>query len=168
MHDVYDWLETEVDTRELLVITPLISAVLLAVAIGTLMALQLVGVTLPNNSSGLSLNPATLLPVLAVGALIEELICRAPLTLAAHISNRAGIRWFPLVSAILLSILFGVLHGSVANIAIQGVAGIVYSVIYLKSNPRGFWKAIFFSTYAHIAYNSILVSIMYLLGYTTF
>lgn len=65
-----------------------------------------------------------------------------------------------LSSVVILSVLFGYLHGNVLNITLQGVAGLFFSVLYLKRG--GYWnndpvKGLCSSTAAHALFNIVLV-----------
>jgi len=107
-----------------------------------------------------------LFPVLFVifllAALLEEVVFRLPLVifvkLGWSVTKVLGV-------ALLLSIIFGFLHGGVSHIYLQGVGGLLYSVIFLKCGgfQGNFSKAVGVSTAVHFLYNMTLILLIFIL-----
>ena len=74
------------------------------------------------------------------------------------------------LGALALSIAFGLVHGSFKNIFVQGIGGLVYSIIFLKCGgfQRRFFKAIASSTLAHAAFNMFCAFMLALNGIREF
>jgi len=89
---------------------------------------------------GISFEPATFFPeripfvllliVLLLIAILEELVFRiAPLgILAWHGAHTSTL----LVTAAVSSVIFGYMHGGLANIPVQGLSGLILSLLFLK------------------------------------
>ena len=88
-------------------------------------------------------------------ALAEEIFFRAPLVYVASIFQSIKIT---LIAAAIFSIIFGMLHGGLRNILIQGVMGFLFSMSFLKCG--GFhgkvFKPLLSATSAHFLYNFII------------
>lgn len=65
------------------------------------------------------------------GVFIEEIVFRAPLSIAVFIFGECA----PvlIVASLISSIIFGFIHGDIWNVACQGVGGLIYCVIFLKT-----------------------------------
>lgn len=117
--------------------------------------LRIIGVQLANRP----LNPQIIgwsLPfVIFFYAFREELMFRFPIYFVA---SMVGVNRFVLVYAFILSIGFGVAHGSWVNIFIQGFAGIYWSILYIKcgGGQGRVFKPLLASSFAHFAFNGIL------------
>lgn len=81
---------------------------------------------------------------------MEELLFRAPLSLLSRKSPR-----MVALSSLVLSGLFGYVHGGLATVPVQGVLGILLSLIYLKAggSTGKFIRPFVVSSVAHILYN---------------
>ena len=93
------------------------------------------------------------LSFLAVSAFIEELMFRAPLMLVVGSGRYPSL---VAVAAIALSCAFGYVHfGGISSIPVQGILGIMLSVMFLKFGGanRKLWKPLFCTTFAHLATN---------------
>lgn len=99
-------------------------------------------------------------------AALEEAAFRYPITIAVDLESRVGTFPLVIVSAIALSILFGYLHGGILFIFIQGVSGLLYSVLFLKCGgyARKALKPVATCTAAHFAWNAGFFSTIYALG----
>ncbi|MEI6346062.1 MAG: CPBP family intramembrane glutamic endopeptidase [bacterium] len=94
--------------------------------------------------------------------LMEEILFRGPLAAVAYKYKQFErvIAW-----TLISSILFGLAHGGPANILMQGLGGITYSVVFLKSgglhgNPL---KGLLASSSCHALFN-LIVGTMAVLG----
>lgn len=152
-HRINAWLEREIVTRNL---PYFITLAILCAWITTIfgqMFLSLWDVQLSNGNvsdirqmSSFWAFTNFMIPVV----MMEELIYRAPLVLVAHFSR-------PLIipSILVSSVLFGWAHGDWTNIFVQGVDGIIFSVVFLKCGgmrnnlPKGLLSA----TIAHILFD---------------
>lgn len=87
-------------------------------------------------------------------AIFEEMLFRMPLAIAAEFCRPKTI----VILVIVLSIIFGYLHGSFHHIYFQGAHGLVYSVIFLKAGgfQRRPFKALLAATIIHASYNLAL------------
>jgi membrane protease YdiL (CAAX protease family) len=66
--------------------------------------------------------------------------------------------WFVLMIVLISSLLFGYHHGSYANILIQGIGGLLYSLIFIKYSEGG-TKLIYAGTVViltHLIYNTLI------------
>ncbi len=101
-----------------------------------------------------------LLPFLAA---LEELIFRLPLAIFLKYNIQPGAL---LVVAVLLSILFGLAHGGLVGVPIQGIMGLVFCVVFLKCGglQMKYQKAFLSSTAVHFTYNILAFSIFLLFG----
>jgi membrane protease YdiL (CAAX protease family) len=57
-----------------------------------------------------------------------------PLILVMHFIKN---RWVTLAAVVASAIVFGFIHGGVANIAIQGVGGLIYGIMFIKFSEQG-------------------------------
>lgn len=92
-------------------------------------------------------------------ALTEEVIFRF-LPLVLCISFEKSRKFWPLV-AIVSSILFALVHGSWGNIFLQGVGGLLYSVVFglisiKDAKIESFIKALITTTVLHAMYNLVI------------
>ena len=90
-----------------------------------------------------------------VAFFLEEMLFRAPLYVPIYFG------WTNILipCVIILSGIFGWLHGGIGNIFIQGLAGLVFSIVFLKCGgmQREFWKGLFSSTATHTASNALII-----------
>ncbi len=100
-------------------------------------------------------------------ALIEEALLRLiPLGFSLKFW---GINWKTAGMTILSSAVFGYLHGGIEYIPIQGVAGLVYCVLFLKvsgweSKKRSILKAYLSVVCLHAMFDGIAITIAILIG----
>lgn len=100
---------------------------------------------------GLTIN--VWLPVILLGlATMEEVMFRFPLALFVEGDWRMG---DILIVAVLLSALFGILHGGLINIFLQGVGGFLWSLVFLKCGgaEKNYAKGVLASTLCHFFFN---------------
>jgi predicted Abi (CAAX) family protease len=93
-------------------------------------------------------------PHIAYAAAKEELVYRiVPLSWSVTCLGITPTLWI----ALILSIIFGLIHGNAYNILLQGVGGIVYSIIFLKCGGLGhhFVQASLCVVVAHCLHNSL-------------
>ncbi len=87
------------------------------------------------------------------GPMIEECIFRfVPLALSSWSKNR----WHVAIAIGISSFAFGLVHGGYANLPIQGISGVVFSLVFLKWSGwlEDLGKGLFASTAVHIAFNT--------------
>lgn len=106
------------------------------------------------------LSPLTAAIVL-ITVFLEELMFRFPLAFFRKLP-------FPVVMAMVavLSVVFGRVHGSWLNVPIQGVIGVMFSLLFLKlgglNGSKG--KALLLMTAIHFVYDAMALSVNYLSG----
>ncbi len=95
--------------------------------------------------------------LLGLSAISEEFFFRAPL----FAIGKACSRTVTLGAAAGLSIIFGLLHGGLAHIPLQGVLGFILSLVFLKCGGLqcNFYKALAASSATHFLYNMGVVAI---------
>lgn len=99
------------------------------------------------------------LPFIVLGAAAaEELLFRLPLALAVW---RWGTSWKVVLSAVILSAIFGAVHGTLMHIFIQGVIGLVLSTVFLKCGgfQGRYVKATVASSATHAMFNGVLITL---------
>lgn len=115
-----------------------------------------------SNSSYAGSIPVIVLIYIPLAALFEELLFRLiPLSLAICKSKTPEMVLFAIISS---SFLFGMLHGNVFRVIIEGVVGVILSVLFLKCGAyqKKFFKATMCSTAAHYALNIfVMLSVMF-------
>lgn len=95
----------------------------------------------------------TLFLAVIVAPLCEEFMYRLlPIRVVKKYTSDMRIIWLVIM---LSSTLFGLAHGSLANIFVQGATGLVFGWIYLKG---GYWAAVL----THALYNGLVISIFFL------
>ena len=106
-------------------------------------------------------------PFMLIGlAFFEEILFRFPLSLIIEYDRSIA---EVLTAALVLSVIFGVIHGSVHHIFIQGVGGFIYSILFLKSGglQKDYPKAVAVTTVIHFMFNAILVVFAIAMGKTS-
>ena len=108
-------------------------------------------------------------PLELVGvAIIEELLFRIiPLiVLIRYVNNRFII----IVSVLVLSASFALIHGGWEKIFLQGVGGVVYSILFIKYSAGGtkFLQASLVVILVHIIFNAVTTLLAVSAGATTF
>lgn len=93
-----------------------------------------------------------------INSVVEELIFRAPLTIAGKFFPRGGTT---VAIAIGSSVIFGWIHGGIVTIPMQGVMGLVLSACYLKCGGQDgkFWKPFLVTVTIHTLANWILLTL---------
>jgi membrane protease YdiL (CAAX protease family) len=91
-------------------------------------------------------------------AFMEEILFRAPLGILLRLKMGLG---KVICSMLALSIFFGYLHGGIGNIFIQGMAGVILSLVFLKCGGYNLNmpKALVTTTLMHFSFNVTLVFI---------
>lgn len=111
---------------------------------------------IPNGPENLAVLPwPMILVMLYLWVYGEEIIFRVPLGLIApHVQLP-----ITLTAAVTSSVLFGYLHGGISHIAIQGISGFIYSIIFLKcGGMKGKrLKPLLASTSAHFLGNVLIM-----------
>lgn len=104
---------------------------------------------------------------LLLAAYSEEFVFRLPLALLVKWEwSVKGI----LIAASVLSVLFGLVHGGIVNIFIQGVAGFAYCLLFLKAGGMQgkVVKPLVVTTLVHFSFNGILALLVVAGGGTHF
>jgi membrane protease YdiL (CAAX protease family) len=105
-----------------------------------------------------SVGPMLIFPSLLGAAVAEELIFRlAPLAVVLYFfGRRPGLL---LLTSLVVSAVFGIVHGNYVNIFIQGMSGFLLSLLFLKCG--GFngnvFKGCATSSLGHFLFNSLIV-----------
>jgi hypothetical protein len=89
----------------------------------------------------------------------EELIFRMlPIVTGVMYLERTGYKRWLFLLILVFSVRFGYIHGTYWNILIQGVAGFLYCIIFLKAggNQFKFFQALFVTGLVHYSYNILL------------
>lgn len=101
--------------------------------------------------------------VLIAAAFGEEVISRLPLAIPIELGlSKKKI----IASAVLLSVMFGIMHGGFVNIFLQGMAGFFYSILFLKCGglKKKYTKALITTTAIHSLFNGIILLILLATG----
>ena len=96
-------------------------------------------------------------PIILLGmAFIEEIFFRFPLVLLVALKLRL---WIILAVSVILSIIFGLLHGGIPNIFLQGIGGLFYSILFLKCGGYHgkLIKPLAAAAFTHFFFNGVLV-----------
>ena len=108
-------------------------------------------------------------PVIIISvSVIEELLFRIiPLVILIRYVNN---RFVTLFSVIALSVSFGLIHSGWESVPVQGVGGILYSILFIKYAENGtrFLQASAVVILVHTIFNAILTLAIVLGGDTTF
>jgi len=85
-------------------------------------------------------------------ALIEEMMFRLPLMIAVNADADKKIIF---LFAFILSVVFGLLHGGIEHIFLQGAGGFLYCILFLKCGgyQKNYLQATAVSTAAHFLWN---------------
>jgi hypothetical protein len=98
--------------------------------------------------------------VIISGPAAEEAIFRLPLALVLNHTKNIKVLFG---SAIILSCWFGISHGNIANLATQGLSGLLFSLLFLKAGITGnIAKAFCASYFAHSLFNTYIMSLLML------
>ena len=82
-----------------------------------------------------SLSFLSAVQAVAFAAVSEELVFRI-VPLSYFIKN-CGIGWKTIRALVISSILFGLIHGDVRYVLIQGVSGLMFGVLFIKFSDKG-------------------------------
>ncbi|NTW14654.1 MAG: CPBP family intramembrane metalloprotease [Candidatus Moranbacteria bacterium] len=158
------WLRKEATIREAFVL----AVAMIVVKIGYSYVL---GIAFPQLKDAVDNAPKLGMTILAFStpflflfyALMEEVIFRAPLSIAEDLGW--SVRGM-MVASLVLSVVFGLLHGSPANIPYQGVAGFFYCIMYLKCGglTGNGMKAIAVTSISHFTWNMLCIANLYCHG----
>lgn len=166
MAKLWRWLEKELHGFDLLVFIFKCSVLNILWCCLVMLVLHIINVEFPATRE-LPPLPAELVflaPfVLLVVALAEEIFFRLPLAWAIKVFGES--KW-TLVSAVALSTAFGLAHGHVLNIFVQGVSGLILCAIFLKCGglQKKYFKALATATLAHAFCNTLLLIAAILAG----
>ena len=145
----------------------LIEALLVNVVIYTLHNLNIITITERPSNQDIEILSWYFLPFLIFAAFKEEIVFRLPLFFA--IEREVSFQKM-IFFTIILSVIFGLFHGSIVNIFMQGFCGFVFCILFLKCGgyQKKYIKAITVTTMAHFTYNLIIVTLTLLSGSHTF
>lgn len=191
MSNFIDWLMEKPSNRErstiilksltiifaILVIMPIILAILNVQVTGKVVATQ------SDSKDSIPIMSLDFIILMALVAIIEELLFRVvPLSLAAlvvystvfllnrfyqkHIDASRIVIKAALIATIPASVIFGYAHGGLPNILVQGLGGIIFSIVYIKCGGTGKgiltgWKS---SSILHFLVDVIIFLIAYIIG----
>jgi membrane-anchored protein YejM (alkaline phosphatase superfamily) len=122
-----------------------------------------IGVEFPDQTERTMVMMTVSLGTLAARVFFEEIIFRTPLLIVIWLQKWLGRSLaVVLITSVVLSVLFGLVHGSIANIFTQGVGGLIWSVLFLKSGGMQgkFFKPIATATAAHFIWDAMLIAIV--------
>lgn len=149
---MWQWLQKEARITEV----PFIAVIVVAAYLGWCALLFVAGAfpeALLSGGNTVVVIDTGLIVYLAMSALSEEMMFRAPLTIAVRVLRRP---WAVAVCAAALSCVFGYMHeGRLWSIPIQGMFGLLTSVMYLKCGGANgkFVKPVLCTTFAHLMNN---------------
>lgn len=152
------WLKKEAQGKAALFWIFAVVKINLVYSFTALWVLSHMGVVVPNIPGIEQIFTGGIIAILIVSAkyvLLEELTFRFPLAILAWLQYSLG---SVLVFALVLSIFFGLAHGSPEHILLQGVSGFFLSLLFLKCGGlqgRPF-KALACAFSAHWLYNASL------------
>lgn len=163
MQKLWIWLEQEAtDIEEILGLIWIFFCIDIAVSlIGIFVVEIIIGVKLPECGVYLLKYPFYLFVLMLMGAVaIEEFIFRfIPLSIAYLLARKI---WnFPflfIVFAVVSSFFFGWAHGTIYNVLIQGVSGILICLLFLKCGgyQGRIFKALLVTSCYHFFFNFVL------------
>jgi membrane protease YdiL (CAAX protease family) len=161
------WLNKEIHGRQLCICVAGCLVLEIAYAFGVFVVAYLLKIEIPPVGGETTQIFTFSFPIILFGAaFIEEVIFRLPL--AIIIEMRGSIVGV-LAIALLLSAIFGFLHGGIHHIFIQGVVGFISCILFLKCGglQRNYFKALAATTVTHFLFNAILVGIAIIGGATS-
>ena len=97
--------------------------------------------------------------VLVLASVFEELTFRLlPIIFFSIFVDEVEIDWKLISVVIVSSVLFGVFHGSLNNIPLQGVLGVLFCIVFLKNGglQKKYIRATLASISVHLSYNVIV------------
>ncbi|MDO8571351.1 MAG: CPBP family glutamic-type intramembrane protease [bacterium] len=166
MERFWEWLTTKEpqgwDSVKLVVVGAIVAA---TYSVCAYILFRTLGMTFEERSDLQLPTPLALLFLfLFCAAYIEETLFRLPLIFFIWwFVKIRHIRWI-LLPALLLSMVFGAVHGGMKYILIQGVAGIIFSCVFLKAGAlKGkIIEPLLASSLTHFLTNSIIVALAFL------
>jgi membrane protease YdiL (CAAX protease family) len=160
------WLKKEVTGKKFFLCVAAFLGVRLLYALGCCAVANLLGINIPPVSRGKVPILTLSFPFFLLTAVfLEESLFRLPLAILIQRGWRIG---KILVSALILSILFGLYHGSIHHIFVQGIGGFIYSILFLKCGglQKNYQKALCTTTITHFLFNTIIIIIALAQGVT--
>lgn len=134
--------------------------------IAALKIFELMGINIPKVPTEAMTIDWALPIILLFAALAEELIFRfLPLAIAVE----CGWSDYKIVIvSILSSIVFGYLHGGITHVFIQGVSGLIFSLLFLKAGGlrEKYFEALVTTTVVHFCFNCLVAITLLLQGKT--
>lgn len=164
-----EWLAVEVKGWKVVRLYFLLFVAMMGWLIATAIILTASGYQPPADPLGIKLEYTfELLQLVLVLALAEEAIFRFPLLLAVFLERNVLSAPVVITSAVLLSAIFGYLHGGMVNIITQGVLGLFFSIFFLKCGgyQYRYVKAMLASTILHASWNLFLFNLLLSAGVT--
>lgn len=162
------WLEREARGKWVFFYIFIFLAAKFVYAFAAFLLLQYFGVDIPPPSRG-KVDIVWYTPFsLFISVLFEELAFRLfPLVIAIQSEWPT---WGILLVAAVMSAIFGLLHGGIPYVFVQGVFGFAYSILFLKCGglEKKYIKALSVTVAIHFLWNAILVSVAYANGAVSF
>jgi len=139
------------------------------IAVSSVSLFQIQGVELPETVTEETpiLSLLFLIEIVLISLFEEGIFRIIPLVLVMKMTKKHSIIFGV---AVLSSVVFGWIHGSVYNILIQGFGGMLYSIVFVKYSQNGsrFLQASLVVICLHTVFNGIVGLILLLLGETMF
>ncbi len=162
MLKIEGWLKEEVKGKWILF--SIIACLFLDFALNcfVILILNIFDITISaQNESGIPILTPSFPIMLICTAYFEELIFRAPLALLVLLTAERWKLRVIFIVAVALSILFGLVHGGIPNIFLQGIGGLLWSILFLKCGgyQKKFIKPLAVTTITHFLFNGILALI---------
>jgi membrane protease YdiL (CAAX protease family) len=164
-----EWFEDEPNFTSVLVWLPLIFILELVCTLGGLYLSQIVfpGLDSPYGEGFDEFQSRTgiffYFYVFVLGPFLEEIIFRLiPIVIVLIFGWIIHRGWFETylmyLTLLVVSLFFGYIHGNEVNIFIQGVGGLVYSIVFLKWSGwgRNLIKGLCATTFVHGSWNTLL------------
>lgn len=148
-----NWLKKEVTGKWLLVYIFGFGIVSIPYCLGCLLFLDYLNIGPVKRTVNLTWFVSIITPFLIFPmAFLEECLFRLPLSMAIN-NSWPDKKLFYLI--LIVSLVFGALHGNAINVAIQGIDGILLSIIFLKCGgcQRHYGKALITCATAHACKN---------------
>jgi hypothetical protein len=162
-----DWLKEEAFGKSILFYIFLCISTKLIYCVIIVTALKLLNIHISYIAGDIPILSLSFPYILFMSALIEESIFRLPLAALMYLRCPISV---VLIAAAALSASFGILHGGLSHVFIQGGAGIFYSVLFLKCGgcQKKYLKPLMTTTIAHFIFNGSLAIATICSGKTTF
>lgn len=151
------WLQEEAYGKNVFLVVVAAAALCWFWDVGVLILIHFIGAELSLIDQGNILMSRIYSPAGVLGAaFVEEIIFRLPLAIFVQ-------RNWPLdkvlTIAILLSVIFGYLHGGIMHLFLQGMSGFMFSLVFLKCGgwQRNYAKGVLVSTATHFMFNVAVI-----------